>query len=745
MKLFFVSIFQLVFFIESVFGQGSPPASGDTTLIAYTGNYGQKDDSAIFQIILRDKQLFFGTEHYGKIAMLPQPDGRFKLQGVFPYAFLSFIRDFSGKIVRIRLDQKGTFTWLKMKDTARVSPAGRPQGPLNEYAGAYRQDIDPFKFIHLSDSNGQLHSDELLLSPVGRDQFRWQDSVLSYTYDFTRDRKNQVKKVVVTQEGPQFFQKIFPGGNGLVEHFSSRQNGFTRADSLHGMLTPARTCYDVLFYGFDVTIEPETQSVRGNVLIRYRVVHPFDSLQVDLFDNMTIGKILFHGQELSYRREYNAVFIHWPATVAEGGVDEIRIFYSGKPQHPDMDMLAGGFFWVHDREGRPWIESVCQGAGASLWWPCKDHLSDKPDSMSISITAPSDMTEISNGRLLRKTDLPDHQTRYDWYVSYPINTYNVAVTIGYYVHFSDRYVSGKDTIPINYYCMPYNLEIARKIFKDVPRMLALYEKDFGPYPFARDGYTLMESFYPMEHQSAVEIGYFNQPFNTEKFDSMELKRIMWHETGHEWWGNSVTCKDYADFWIHEAFATYAELLNYEAAGGKDAANANLRSLRPQPENREPIIGVYNVNHFHMGDMYPKGCQMLQTLRRLIGNDSMWFAALKGIQQRYRYQAVTTEDIVSYFNQALGADYTYLFDQYLRYPHIPVLALAFHTDGGRLSVDYKWVADVTGFHMPVKVTVAKDSLAFIYPTMSWQTMEMAGMVSADFHVDTDDFYVGVKVE
>jgi aminopeptidase N len=386
---------------------------------------------------------------------------------------------------------------------------------------------------------------------------------------------------------------------------------------------------------------------------------------------------------------------------------------------------------------------VSQGVGANVFWPCKDHLSDRPDSMRISVTIPTGLEEISNGRRVERTELPGGQTRFVWYVDYPIVTYDVAINIGDYIHFTDLAVSGKDSLPLNFYALRYNAEYAHWLFGDIKRMLALYEKDFGPYPFARDGFNILESIYPMEHQGAISMGHMNQPFNSTSFDSSGELRTMWHESSHEWWGNSVGCRDYADMWIHEGFATYAEFLNGEALYGRDSAKREL--TKDHPDNQVPIIGVYNVNHFHTGDMYLKGALMLETLRDVIGNDSLWFGIFRGIQTRFRYQPVTTEDIAGYFSQATGTDYTYFFDQYLRYPAIPVLALAFHSEGGRLKVDYKWEADVSGFNMPVKVTVAKDSLAFIHPTTSWQTMELQGMIPADFRVDTPDFYVGVRVQ
>jgi aminopeptidase N len=274
-------------------------------------------------------------------------------------------------------------------------------------------------------------------------------------------------------------------------------------------------------------------------------------------------------------------------------------------------------------------------------------------------------------------------------------------------------------------------------------MLALYEKDFGPYPFPRDGFNILESIYPMDHQGAVDMGPMNNPVSSHHHDSAGQRRTMWHESSHEWWGNSVGCSDYADMWIHESFADYAEFLNKEALDGRQAALEEW--FRGHPDNKAPIIGVYNVNHFHMGDMYLKGSLLLETLRDVINNDSLWFSIFRGIQQRFRYQPVRTEDIVGYFNQATGTDYTYFFDQYLRYPHIPVLVVKTEDAPGGCKLVYKWEADVPGFRMPVKVTVSKDSLAFIYPTTDWQMRELKGMAASDFRVDTTEFYIGVRRE
>lgn len=732
------------FFItgSSLNAQNNNLSSQESAFLSYTGNYGTKD-STLFSIVTRDKRLFFNTPHYGNIEMIVRQDNRLQLKNVKPEAFINFKKDDAGKIIEVIINQKGKFTWIKINDTAANSPDSKAEH-FPGLIGKYRQDIDLYNFCKVWEDSGILKINSFVLLPIAENKFLLKDSTRHDVYEFIKDNTGKVQKLIVNTDGPQVYQKRPEGiAASLNEHISNRKNGFTHADTLRGMLTSMRTCYDVLFYDLNITIEPETKSIHGNTTIRFKTIESFDSIQVDLYANMKIEKILFHNQPLSYTREFNAVYIHFPQTVAKESIEEITIFYSGQPRIPDIETSAGGFFWVNNREGKLWIESVCQGAGASLWWPCKDHLSDKPDSMKISITVPKGLTDISNGKLLKKTDLPNGYTCFDWYVSYPINSYDVVVNIGDYTRFFDEYISAGDTLALKYYCMPYNLGIAKNIFKNVKPMLALYEKYFGKYPFKKDGFTLMESFYAMEHQSAVTIGYLNSPFNSNRYDSAELTRLMWHETAHEWWGNSITCKDNADMWIHEAFATYAEVLCYEAFAGKEASLKYLKNLHP--DNKEPVIGVYNVNHFHMGDMYPKGGLMLHTLRNVIDNDSLWFSILKNIQEHFKYQAVTTEDIVGYFNEVAGKNYTPIFDQYLRYATIPELELLYKKNGSTLEVRYKWNTDVTGFNMPIKVTKDNADFTFIYPTNNWQTLNLQNMNQKDFKVDRTGFYVNVKEE
>jgi aminopeptidase N len=351
---------------------------------------------------------------------------------------------------------------------------------------------------------------------------------------------------------------------------------------------------------------------------------------------------------------------------------------------------------------------------------------------------------ISNGRLRKTTQLPGNWTTYQWFVSYPINNYNVTLNIGKYAHLQDTYVT-HDTLTLDYYVMPYNLEKGKVIFSQVKPMLACLERNFGKYPFPRDGFKLMESLYPMEHQSAVTFGRIPE---REIQDSLDAPMsLVWHEVAHEWWGNNVGCKDIADMWIHEAFAVYSESLQMKAYFGEEGVLGYMEGLPEQVVGKEPIIGVYDVNHIHYNieDMYSKGALMLHTFRNVLNNEKLWAEILLGIQQDFKYKTLTSQDIIQYINAKTKTDYRYFFNQYLKYASIPTLSLKYTMKGKTLSVSYKWNADVKDFRMPVKVTTAKNRYDFIYPTTSWQTTALPDMEPDDFLVDETRFYVNIEEE
>ncbi len=525
----------------------------------------------------------------------------------------------------------------------------------------------------------------------------------------------------------------------------------TRAEYLKGGLTPERTCYDLTSYHLDVRLDPTNKTIGGANKISFKTLKDFTTMQIDLWSNLPISKITFDdGAVAKFTRELNAVFVELPETVRKDSTHSITVFYSGTPVVARRPPWEGGISWDHDDDGNPWDVVTCSETGASIWWPNKDIAYDEPDNMTISITVPAGLDEISNGRLQSKTTLPDGWVRYDWYVSYPINNYCVTFNIGKYAHFSDEYVSAIDgeKLSLDYYVLPKNLEKAKVQFQQAKEMLKSYEKYFGKYPFYRDGYKLVECPHTgMEHQSCVAYGnHYLGGYRGRSSSAVGLKFdfIIVHESAHEWWGNSVTMKDMADMWIHESFGAYAESLFVEDHWGHDEAIKYINGKKGNVRNDRPIIGEYGRFQKSAGDMYDKGQLILNTLRSVINDDAMWVSILHGLQDKFKYQNIDADQVFGFINEKSGRDLTYFFNQYFRHKNIPTLAVQTTQDGDTVTARYRWEADVDDFRMPIKVTTAPGKWEFITPTTEWQTKKLGGIAPEDFKVAEDLFYVNVRL-
>ncbi len=543
---------------------------------------------------------------------------------------------------------------------------------------------------------------------------------------------------------------FIPSSNFSQQSLNFKWEKTTRQDTLRGMLTPLRTSFDVTYYHLDIKIDPSKKSIEGYNRIKFKVVVPFQKMQIDLFPNMKVEKILFEdGTVSNYTREYGAVFITLPKKLKKGSEHFIDFYYSGKPQVAIRPPWDGGFTWKTDKAGNPWVVVTSQGTGASLWWPNKDHQSDEPDSMLLSVTIPPNLQDVSNGRLRSIDKLPNGWSTYNWFISAPINNYNVTVNIGKFAHFSDTYTSKDgDKLSLDYYVMPENLDKAKKQFKEVKKMLTAFEYYFGKYPFYKDGYKLIEAPHNgMEHQSAIAygnrylLGYVGRASSAVglKFDF-----IIIHESAHEWWGNSVTSNDIADMWVHESFGAYAEALYVEYYWGHEEALKYINGKKQGIRNDKPIIGPFNVNKEGSGDMYNKGQLVLNTLRSVINNDSLWFSILRGIQKKYYHKTVDGIDIINYVNKKTGKDFNYFFEQYFRRITVPEIFVIVTKKGDETNIRYRWKTDVADFRMPVKVTTSKNKYEFIYPTIEWNFLTVKGLDPADFKAAENLFYIKTKI-
>jgi aminopeptidase N len=489
-----------------------------------------------------------------------------------------------------------------------------------------------------------------------------------------------------------------------------RKKRYSLRDSLRGGLSVERTCYDVHFYDLTVDFNLEDSSIVGKNTIAFNVIDTTSKIQLDLFQNLSIDSVLFKGDTLSYTRIEDAFFVNFPEVLDKATAAEVQVFYHGKPLVGKRAPWDGGFVWSKDDQGRPFVGVACEGVGASSWWPNKDHLSDKPDSVLLNFIVPNSLKCVANGiqqfSELSTTDTA--KTHHQWKVQYPIVNYNVTFYLGNFELITDHYVSDKDSLLLQYYVLDYNVGKATKHFEQVKPMLNIYEQLYGKYPFWEDGYKLVDAPYlGMEHQSAIAYGnQYKNGYLGKQMNGVDFDYVIIHETGHEYWGNNITMKDLADMWIHEAFCTYSEALYVEKKYGYETMLDYLVDGGKNISNKKPIIPARHVNQMGSKDMYLKGSLMLHLVRVVVNNDSLWFATLKGLQNNFAYKSVGTEEVLQYLKSNLGKKVMPYFEQYLRLPELPQLVIQKMKTKGEYII--RWSEVPSGFEMKVTLKTKKGS-------------------------------------
>ena len=514
---------------------------------------------------------------------------------------------------------------------------------------------------------------------------------------------------------------------------------------MRGSITPQRVWWDLKFYDLKVKVNPSDRSISGSNEIRYKVLTPNQVLQIDLQPPLRIERIEQGGQSLVFEKKgTNAYFVQLKAPQTADSEQSLTVWYAGKPRQAVRAPWDGGLSWAQDGAGKPFVATSCQGLGASIWWPCKDHAYDEPDSQHISITVPKPLMDVSNGRLRRTVENADGTRTFEWAVTNPINNYGVNVNIGDYAHFSDTLNGEKGVLTLDYYVLPPNIDKAKLHFQQAKMTIRAFEYWFGPYPFYEDGYKLVEVPYlGMEHQSSVTYGnHFQNGYLGRDLSGtgwgMKWDFIIVHESGHEWFANNITYRDIADMWVHESFTNYSECLFTEYYFGKKAGAEYVRGCRKLIENRSPIVGVYGVNNEGSSDMYYKGGNMLHTIRQIIDDDAKWRGILRNLNFDFYHLTVNGTLVESYISQHADRNFQKVFDQYLRDVRIPVLK--YRISKGKIK--YRWTNCVPGFDMPVKVTLEPGKFEFIYPTTEWKSSPCKDLKQADFLVD-ENFYVETK--
>jgi len=521
----------------------------------------------------------------------------------------------------------------------------------------------------------------------------------------------------------------------------------SRQDTLRGSITPERAWWDLTYYHLDIKVEPDKKYISGSNTVGYKVLQSSKVMQIDLQKPMNITSITSKNKELKFTREGNAYFIELRKKPKKGDIDYIKINYEGFPKEAIRAPWDGGLSWKKDENNNHFIATSCQGLGASVWWPNKDHMYDEVDSMLISVNVPKNLTNVSNGRLKKITELDDDTRTFDWFVTNPINNYGVNINIGDYVNFSEVYKGEKGDLDIDNYVLSYNLEKAKEQFKQVPMMIEAFEHWFGPYPFYEDSFKMVEVPYlGMEHQSSItygnkfQNGYLGRDLSGSGW-GLKFDYIIIHEGGHEWFANNITYKDVADMWVHEGFTCYSENLYVDYFFGKDASAEYVIGTRRGISNKKPIIGEYDVNREGSSDMYSKGANLLHTIRQLANNDELWRQTLRGLNEEFYHSTVTTREIEEYISNSIGMDLSKVFDQYLRDYRIPMFE--YEINNGVLS--YRWNDVIEGFDMPIEVKIDGET-KLLQPTNKFQKMKIKNLfinIDNDYYVYSKDLKVVVE--
>jgi aminopeptidase N len=506
-----------------------------------------------------------------------------------------------------------------------------------------------------------------------------------------------------------------------------REKIFTMADTLRGTITPERDWWDIQRYDISVTPDYPNKTITGISQIGYKVTrdnHPL-RMQIDMQEPLVIDSVVMNGKEKRRFQKTGSVwYINVPAQ-KKSSLNDVTIYYSGKVHEAVRPPWQGGFIFTKDSLGRPWMTVTCQGLGASIWYPCKDHQGDEPDKgASLTMTVPDTLVAIGNGRLQFKKNNPNGTATYKWAVVNPISTYCIIPYIGKYVNFNEVYNGEKGKLDVNYWVLDYNLEKAKTYMPEqVHNMFKSLEHWFGPYPFYEDGYQLIDASHSgMEHQSAVSYG------NKYRFGyggrdgsgtgwGMKWDFIIIHESGHEWFGNNLTTVDLADMWVHEGFTNYSETLFTDYIFGEQAGNEYNAGIRRGIRNDRPIIARYNLNDQGSGDMYPKAGNMLHAIRHSMDDDEKFRNILRGLNKTFYHQTVTSKQVEEYISKNAGHNYSKVFDQYLRTTQIPKLEYYFDIDHKKIS--YRWTNCVKGFNLPLSLKNSEAKIRIV-PTENWQT-------------------------
>ena len=466
-----------------------------------------------------------------------------------------------------------------------------------------------------------------------------------------------------------------------------------------GRLSGLQSAVDVEHYTINLRVDPYKQVIGGEVTIRFKLLQKVDRVELDLLDRYAVSGTVINGMALSHKHKNNKLFI------ANPGIDlfvthELRIKYGGKPPTAKNPPWDGGFTWSKDIEGRHWVGVSCQSNGAHVWYPCKEHPSDKVNGADIIITAPDPLMVVSNGILISSERQKDRWTKWRWRTEYPISSYNINFSIGNFEVIEQVGYVLEEPVEMVFYVLQQNIPGAMTLIEEAEEHLRFYARAFGQYPWIKEKFGLVNTpFSGMEHQSIIAYG------NNYKKTKLGYDFILLHEIGHEWWGNYLSVSDWADIWIHEGICTYAEAMYVEEKFGLETARNFIdERFRKNISNKAPIIPMKNQTAKPKSgtDVYYKAALFLHMVRYVIGKELLWQSLKEYLDmpKELNDNQTTTEEFISLINENYGSDITWIAKQYLYSKEPPILNMRERKVKEKRFVDLWWKNN--GFKMPLEI-------------------------------------------
>jgi aminopeptidase N len=489
-----------------------------------------------------------------------------------------------------------------------------------------------------------------------------------------------------------------------------------KAQSSGGALLPEQACFDVQHYDVTLRVDHQARRIDGSLGMEALALEDVKRFALHLDSRLEVTGVTVDQREARFRHADGLVRIAAPGgAIPSGSVFLVEVRYGGEPRSAPRPPWDGGFTWSTTPSGAPWIATSCQGEGADLWWPCKDHPSDKADSMDVRVTVLDETLVCASNGTLVADEVAGGERTFHWRVSSPISNYNVALNIApYEVIRADCRSSGGATVPGAFWAIPEHSDQARAILPEFLEHLRVFEELCGPYPFRAEKYGIAETPHlGMEHQTIVAYG------NRFRKDGSGYDWLHNHELAHEWWANLVTCRDWKDMWIHEGFATYMQALYLERTQGPEAYRTEMAAKGRALVNRRPVAPRETQDskeiYFSPGgrfdnDIYFKGSWVLHTLRWVLGDEDFFEAfrrmaypepALERVTDGSQVRFSDTEEIRAIAERVAGRDLGWFFEVYLRRSELPELVV----ERGEHRLSLSWaVVDELPFPMPVPLRI-----------------------------------------